>query len=277
VELRMCLEPALKRVRADAGQLSQALLNLAVNARDAMPSGGRLTISTSNAAVPTGRSVPAGAYAVLTVQDTGVGIRPEDASHIFEPFFTTKQPGKGTGLGLAMVYGIVQQSGGHIAVESEPGRGTRFDIYLPSVEASLPEHAFELTQPAAQLGGTETILVVEDQTEVRAATVEILRGYGYHVLSAANGREALAFVDESLSMILTDIVMPEMSGRELAQHARAKRPEIRILYMSGYAHLGAGDGNVPQLDSAYIQKPFTPSLLGKKVREVLGSPAGAAK
>jgi two-component system, cell cycle sensor histidine kinase and response regulator CckA len=268
IELVTRLDPHLRPVRADACQLTQVLLNLAVNAQDAMPLGGKLTIGTSNVDLVEGLPLAPGTYVLLTVTDTGCGISKADLGKIFEPFFTTKQPGKGTGLGLSTAYGIVKQSGGHILVESELGRGSTFKIFLPSSDAEVVARA-PASAPTSVLRGSETILVVEDQAEVRTATTAILKGLGYRVLSAPNGREALKQVNGVVQMILTDIVMPEMSGRELVEHVRRGRQEIRILYMSGYAYL---DGSFPHADEAFIQKPFTPAALAAKVREVLDAP-----
>jgi two-component system, cell cycle sensor histidine kinase and response regulator CckA len=268
IELITRLDPSLRPVRADAGQLNQALLNLAINARDAIQSGGKLTITTSN--VQAGPEFPAGEApcVLLTVADTGSGISAEDLPHIFEPFFTTKHPGKGTGLGLSTVYGIVHQSGGQILVESEPGQGSTFSVFLPGVDASVCAPASAAA--AASTGrGTETVLVAEDETEVRAVAVQLLQSLGYRVLSASNGRDALALIDDSVQVVLTDVVMPEMSGRELAKHVRRTRPNIRVLFMSGYAYLDGDDEDFSRAGEAYLQKPFTPAVLAAKIREVL--------
>ncbi len=272
IELATNLDPLLGCIRADAGQLTQVLLNLAVNARDAMPRGGKLTIATSNVEGGSGQSLPPGAYVQVSVSDTGSGINPEDLPHIYEPFFTTKHPGKGTGLGLSTVYGIVQQSGGQILVESELGRGTTFRVCFPCVGAEAAAPRPSAPPPRSATAGTETILVVEDQEEVRNAAVGILKNQGYTVCSAVNGRDALAQVSEGVRMVLTDVVMPEMSGRELAESLRNIRPDIRILFMSGYAYEAQAGSELVQPGEGFIQKPFTPTDLAAKVRELLDAP-----
>ncbi|HUJ82680.1 MAG TPA: PAS domain S-box protein, partial [Candidatus Acidoferrales bacterium] len=278
IELVFETEPELGRVRADAGQVEQVLLNLAVNARDAMPSGGRLTIRTENARFAPGDARPLpiigdGDYAALIVKDTGEGMDTETQARIFEPFFTTKEKGRGTGLGLATVYGIVKQSGGFIIVDSAPGRGATFTIYLPRVAA--PETVATTAQPSMTTRhGAETILVVDDETGIRDLAAEYLAGCGYTVLTAAGGIEArdlLAKYDGPVHVLLTDTVMPRMNGHELVQTIVALRPEIKVIYMSGYlefnasAHLQSGDG------ALYIQKPFGLDALGKIVRAALES------
>ncbi len=278
IELVFETEPELGRVRADAGQVEQVLLNLAVNARDAMPGGGRLTIRTENARFAPGDARPLpiigdGDYAALIVKDTGDGMDTETQARIFEPFFTTKEKGRGTGLGLATVYGIVKQSGGFIIVDSAPGQGATFTIYLPRVAAA--ETVVTTPQPSASARhGAETILVVDDETGIRDLAAEYLAGCGYTVLTAAGGIEArdlLARFDGPVHVLLTDTVMPRMNGHELVQTIVALRPEIKVIYMSGYlefnasAHLQSGDG------ALYIQKPFGLDALGKIVRAALES------
>jgi two-component system, cell cycle sensor histidine kinase and response regulator CckA len=267
----------LGKVKADLGQLEQVILNLVVNARDAMPQGGTLRIETRNAELRAGSPVcnsgaPPGPYTVLSVTDSGVGMAPEVRARIFEPFFTTKAKGKGTGLGLSTVFGIVQQSGGHLRVESEPGRGSTFEIYLPQVSR---DSALEIAAPSSPttLQGSETILLVEDDDEVRTTASRILRRLGYRVLEAQNGGEALLLMEqhpEAVDLVVTDLVMPLMSGRQLAARLGATYPELRFLFMSGYtddetardpAHAGQA---IP-----FVNKPLTPSTFARKIREVL--------
>jgi len=278
VEVSAVLEPELGRVLADPNQLHQVLLNLAVNARDAMPSGGRLTIETSNFEVGlppgAGASGPRpGRYVRVSVTDTGVGMDAATQQHVFDPFFTTKPPGLGTGLGLSTVYGIVNQSGGWVSVRSEPGAGSTFDICLPRVE-DRPEAP---TPPAAAVAatGTETVLVVEDQADVRRITCRMLGGAGYDVIEASGAEEALAVAAARagpIHLLVADVVMPGTSGPALAARLAAVRPELRALFVSGYApgvavHPGVISGELP-----YVQKPFTAAALRLKVREALAAP-----
>ncbi|HEY1240046.1 MAG TPA: PAS domain S-box protein [Bryobacteraceae bacterium] len=278
IEMVVKLSPDLGNIKADAAQLQQVILNLAINARDAMPEGGTLMIETSNVLLDeeyrqTYRDVHPGAYVMLAVSDTGTGMTPEVRARIFEPFFTTKPAGSGTGLGLATVHGMVRQSGGWIWVYSEPGDGTTFTIYFPRTdEAATPP------QPAAEkdLFGTETILVVEDQNDVRALTVTVLEHYGYRVLSAAGGEEAIALASatrDPIHLLLTDVIMPGMDGRVLAKQLAAVRT-IKILFMSGYTENAIAHRGVIDREVNYIQKPFTPESLAEKVREVLGPRSG---
>jgi len=273
--------PGLGQVMADPGQIEQILMNLAVNARDAMPTGGRLTLETSNvvgdeAYVRHHLGARPGAYVVLAVTDTGTGMSAETQARLFEPFFTTKGPGKGTGLGLATVYGIVKQSGGNIYVSSEPGRGTSFKVYLPRVDA-VPDTAEDSDDAGASPRGHETILLVEDEPDLRDLALEILAMHGYVVLVAAEADEALRLADGHagrLDLLLTDVMMPGMSGRELAVELAARRPGLRVLYMSGYtADAMAGHG-VLEPEIMFLQKPYSPAALAHKVREVLDVPAG---
>ncbi len=274
IALRAVQDPALGRVKADPTQIEQAIVNLAVNARDAMPRGGGLTIETANVELDeafTRQHVGAspGPHVMLTVRDTGVGMDAETKARIFEPFFTTKGIGQGTGLGLATVYGIVKQHGGYISAESEPGSGTTFAIYLPRVEesATMMENT---AAPAAP--GSETILVVEDDQEVRTVACEILRSRSYVVLEAATPDKALNICEHypgPIQLLLADVVMPGMNGYELASRAAPLRPDIRIAYMSGYTRDFGFRLGTPGPVGAFIQKPFTPEALVRKVREAL--------
>jgi PAS domain S-box-containing protein len=272
------LEPMLHPVKLDPGQLEQIIMNLAINARDAMPKGGRFEIETRNVEVNASyvaehRPMDPGAYVRLTVVDTGTGMDAETQSRIFEPFFTTKDRGKGTGLGLAMVYGTVKQSGGFIWICSGIGQGTRFDIFFPPVREAITRDS---TLPAeiATSGGSETILLVEDEKALRVATCEFLRSRGYTVLMAGDGAEAMRICQlhtGNIDLILTDIVMPGMDGVEVAKAVRARYPEIRVLYMSGYINrsvegLGAG--------AVLLQKPFSLTVLASKVRASFATASG---
>ena len=255
-------------IKADRGQIEQVIVNLAVNARDAMPNGGRLRVEVETADVKAA-GLPPGPYVVLTVQDTGVGMDAETLQHIFEPFFTTKERGKGTGLGLATVYGIVQQSGGQVAVESGAGQGATFRIYLPRVRRTGP---LPLFQEGGSPTGHETILLVEDEPLVRSMTREILEISGYRVLEADGGEAALRLSGDfvgDIDLMLTDVVMPRMSGRELADRIAAIRPAMRILYASGYTDEVIAHHGVLEPGTEFIHKPFTPESLSLKVRQVL--------
>ena len=278
VDLRTVLADDLGAVRADPGQLEQVIVNLAVNARDAMPKGGMLTIETANVTLDetyaaTHTVVQPGPYILLAVSDTGTGMDAAIKARAFEPFFTTKPKGKGTGLGLATVYGIVKQSGGYVWVYSEPGRGTTFKIYLPRVDAPVQP----AQPPVATTGsrqGSETILVVEDQDEVRRLTRRILEARGYRVLVAANGAAALRLAHEqrgSIHLLVTDVVMPGMSGRELGLLLAAAHPTMKVLYLSGYTDESIVRHGVLEPGVAFLQKPFTADVLACKVREVLES------
>jgi two-component system cell cycle sensor histidine kinase/response regulator CckA len=277
VELVTAARPGAGCVRADPGQIEQVIVNLAVNARDAMPAGGRLTIETANVELGedvTRRHAEAkpGPHVMLAVSDTGVGMTPEVRSHLFEPFFTTKRQGEGTGLGLSTVYGIVKQCGGEIGVCSEPGKGTVFKIYFPRVAAPA-EPIAPAPAPRGAARGTETVLVVEDEVMVRTLAVRVLRQAGYDVLEAGDGEEALRLAagakDRKIELMVSDVVMPHMGGPELAQRLRAERPDLRVLLMSGYTDR-AGDVEA-QLGArtAFLSKPFASSELLRKVREVL--------
>jgi CheY-like chemotaxis protein len=250
-------------------------MNLVVNAFEAMPIGGRLTVETGNITLDrayTRRKVDwnPGPYVTLAISDTGSGIAPEILPHIFEPFFTTKEKQKGTGLGLATVYGIVTQSGGYIDVSTASEGGMTFTIYLPQVEQPLEEA--EPDQPAESLQGQETILLVEDEDSVRTLARSVLLQHGYHVLEASHGNEALtlcAQYEGPLDLMVTDVIMPQMSGRELAQLLAPSHPNMKVLYISGYTDDAIAHHGVLEPDVAFLPKPFTPSLLARKVREVL--------
>jgi CheY-like chemotaxis protein len=268
IELTTVLEARPGRVEADPGQLEQVIMNLVVNARDAMPRGGRLIIRTAQGPAPDRRIL-------LGVTDTGRGMDAETQSRIFEPFFTTKEKGKGTGLGLSTVYGIVEQHQGGIEVESVLGRGTTFRISLPGSRESAQVQA-PAPVVAGPERGAETVLLVEDEEAVRKLVCDILAGYGYRVLDAADGRTALALYERhggDIAMLLTDVVMPQMSGRTLAERLLARQPDLKVLYMSGYTDDVIGNHGVLDSRMAYLQKPFTPDALAHKVREVLDAPA----
>src|SRR5216683_839514 len=277
VDLLLTLGPGAGRVNADRAQLEQALMNLAVNARDAMPRGGTLGLETDHVrlgAAPPDRpdALPPGPYAVLRVMDTGMGMDAATQARIFEPFFTTKEPGKGTGLGLSMVHGTVRQHGGAIHVRSVVGGGTTFEIYLPQVEAAAETGGADETGVAQPATGHETILLVEDEDDVRALAREVLERQGYTVVEASDGAQALQVYEkerERIDLILTDVVMPRMSGREMVDRVRASRPDMRVLYMSGYTADAIVRHGVLDQSMLLLGKPFTPVALIAKIREVL--------
>ena len=277
VELVVMPAEDLGRVRADPGQIGQVLMNLAANSRDAMPQGGRFIVETATVVIDETFSaqhadMPPGSYVVLSVSDTGSGMSSETRSHIFEPFFTTKEKGKGTGLGLATVYGIVKQSGGYIWVYSEPDLGATFKLYLPRLDAQ-PERLPPPAAPAANCQGSETLLVVEDEDGVRLLVRDYLRMKGYTVLEAGHGEEALRIAGEhsgEISLMITDVIMPGMNGRQLAERMATLRPAMKVLYMSGYAETAVYRKGVLEPGCPFLQKPFGPPDLGRKVRDVLG-------
>ena len=273
VQLATRLSTTPLNVMIDPGQVEQVIMNLAVNARDAMPFGGTLTIETFQAKsddlaeLATWDGSP---FAALALTDTGTGMDADTRAHIFEPFFTTKELGKGTGLGLATVYGIVEQSGGCIVVDSELGRGSTFSIYLPMVNSAITTQVQE--SEGGPPGGSETIFVVEDCPAVRSAVRQALERYGYTVIDAVNGKAALSFAATSsvnFDLLVTDIVMPEMNGRELVRHLKLQRPDLRVLFMSGYTDNDILPRGVLEHDMTYLQKPFSPENLARKVRELL--------
>ncbi len=277
-DILLDLLPGAQRgtVWVDRGQFEQAIMNLAINARDAMEAGGKLVLETRTVTLgQPGQQAPArprpGCYVLVLVSDTGTGMAPELLDRIFDPFFTTKPVGKGTGLGLAMVYGFVEQSGGHIEVTSQPGQGSTFRVYLPLVTEATPAPA-TVPAPLARPAGSETILVVEDDERVRLLTARILRDLGYNVLVSPDAREALPLGqghEGSLDLLLTDVVMPEMGGEELADRLRRARPDLRVLYMSGYADHRFVARIAADQGAHFLQKPFCPEELAARVRDVL--------
>lgn len=279
IELVTLPGPNLRYVKVDPGQMEQVLVNLVVNARDAMPAGGKLKIWTSNEVLTKKEAqqlveVDPGEYVCLSVSDTGLGMTADVRARIFDPFFTTKEPGKGTGLGLATCYGIVKQNKGHIQVESEPGKGTVFRVYLPCVPASEYEKdSRDLTNNLPR--GEETILLVEDEPAVRQIVTELLEQQGYTVLTAVNGEDALHLIDNQqaprrIDLLLTDIVMPRLTGTALADKVKVAHPSVKTVFMSGYADESlAKQGALEEAGTAFIQKPFTLEMLARKLREVL--------
>jgi len=276
VELTTSLTPDAAHTRADAGQLEQVLMNLVVNAKDAMTRGGKLTIETRNIFVDENHRrgqtfIRPGHYVILSVHDTGMGMDKETQSRIFEPFFTTKEKGKGTGLGLSTVYGIVKQSGGYVMVQSEEHRGTTFHIYLPRVEGVAEKHAAPVAHAA--MGGTETVLLVEDEDSVRQLVRDTLAAKGYRVVEAENGEAGMAAAarhEGKINLVITDVVMPGMGGRELVKQLVQTRPGTKVLYLSGYTEDAIINEGTIERGAAFLQKPFTLQNLSRKVREVLG-------
>jgi signal transduction histidine kinase/ActR/RegA family two-component response regulator len=281
IEFTFVPEQNLSRVLADPGQIEQVFLNLAVNARDAMPNGGELTVRTRNIAMNEDEArkrppMPPGDYVLLSVSDNGHGMDADTRARIFEPFFTTKEIGKGTGLGLATVYGIVKQSGGFIWVESTLGQGATFEVYLPRSREMAPK-SDEKSDSRVIPGGDETILVVEDETDVRELASEFLKAGGYTVLEAGSGAEALKVAtsaEQKIHLLLTDMVMPQMSGAELAERMRRDWPNLRILFMTGYSEYPASNEVETQFGSEVLQKPFSGTVLLEKVRHAIGAANG---
>lgn len=275
VELRIDLDPEAGAVYADLGQLEQVLLNLVANARDAMPDGGILTLRTDREVLSEGNplDLPPGQYARLTVADTGVGFSPETREHLFEPFYTTKEKGKGTGLGLATVYGIVRQSGGDVRVESEPGRGATFLIHLPQ-SVQPPARQSQASHPAERpaIKGSEVVLLVEDEDNIREPATEILEVHGYTVLPARNGADALEVAQRhqgTIDLMITDVIMPHLNGSRLAEKLSQSRPGMRVLYISGYPEDAIAHHGVLEPRHRFLQKPFPPGVLLQNVRQLL--------
>jgi PAS domain S-box-containing protein len=276
IALATVLNAGVGRVKADPGQIQQVIMNLAVNARDALPRGGKLTLQTANVVLDSSYvrlrpEVKPGSYVMLAVSDNGVGMDEETKLRLFEPFFTKKEQGKGTGLGLAMVYGIVKQSGGFIYVYSELGVGTTFKIYLPRTD---DEYRPELSTSSRMKSpfGKETVLVVEDEAGVRTLVCQVLRTCGYTVLEAAQGRDAVRVWEEHrgpIHLLVTDVVMPEMGGRELATRLTTLSPDLKVLYLSGYTDDAVVRHGLLRAEAEFLQKPFSPVALARKVREVL--------
>jgi PAS domain S-box-containing protein len=274
IELATLLDPNLGFIKADKGQIEQVLMNLVVNARDAMPRGGQLTITTSNVNVDEvfARYHPPqqpGEYVRLSVRDTGIGMNAETQARIFEPFFTTKDVGRGTGLGLSTVYGVIRQSEGYVWVQSEPELGTNFEIYLPLVRDSISEEKHSVGSPSPS-GGTQTVLLVEDEEALRELTCDLLAGSGYKVLDAASPEEAIETATRHsgpIHLLLTDVVMPGMNGPSLAQKLAAIRPDMKVVYMSGYTGFRHGQG--PGADAILLPKPFNRETLLRKLHEAL--------
>jgi two-component system, cell cycle sensor histidine kinase and response regulator CckA len=277
ISLTTRLARDLALIRADPSQLEQVLLNLAVNARDAMPAGGDLIITTDNAELSDEQldrhlGASAGSYVMLSVTDTGGGMTKEVQRRLFEPFYTTKEAGKGTGLGLATVHGIVKQSGGDVYVYSEVGHGTTFKVYFPRLSESAEADICPAENPAIPPGGSETLLLAEDDDVLRALGARVLGALGYKVLVARTGAEALRIVaeyDGTIDLIATDVVMPGMNGSHLVEKVLEARPGIRVLFMSGYTDDEVMRRGVIDGQTAFLQKPFTPDLLAQKVRGVL--------
>ncbi|HSY74261.1 MAG TPA: ATP-binding protein [Dongiaceae bacterium] len=274
VELHTVFDPALGHVKADPGQIEQVILNMVINARDAMPDGGTVTIRTANVSIDQktsfrNRELEIGEYVMLSISDTGIGMSQEITAHLFEPFFTTKGIGKGTGLGLATSYGIICQSGGDVRVYSEPGSGTTFKIYLPHINAPLDSAPTSDSEESSD--GTESLLVVEDDKAVRAMIVSSLRERGYRVHEAANVPEALPLLDSRtrFDLVITDVIMPKMSGKDLYDHVKKNSPELKVLFISGYTDDVLANSGVLDEGGFFLEKPFSPVKLARKVRAII--------
>jgi CheY-like chemotaxis protein len=283
IQLALDLQPDVNNIKADPTQIEQAIVNLAVNARDAMPTGGRIFIETANVNLDetyarTHLGVKPGDFVMIAMTDSGHGMDAATKQKIFEPFFTTKEQGKGTGLGLATVYGMIKQSGGDIWVYSEPNKGTTFKLYFPQATEAAAERS-DGHSGGPTRSGNETVLVVEDEKPVRDLTVRMLQQLGYKVLSAASGAEALEISSSfsgKIALLLTDVVMPQMSGRQVADALLGTRPDLKVLYLSGYTentviHHGVGSG------VEFLPKPFSRETLSKKLAEMIVQASGAAK
>jgi CheY-like chemotaxis protein len=278
VEMTMMCGEQIGQIKADSGYIWQVLMNLVVNARDAMPNGGKLSIQTSSVNLDADYTeahpgMTPGDYVMLSVRDTGTGMTEEVKAHMFEAFFTTKPTGKGTGLGLATCQTIVRQSGGHIGVESEPGKGTTFEIYFPRIEQTSTFAATTVLKTGPVRRGTETLLVVEDEPSLRHLAEGVLKAQGYNVLTAPNGQDALRVArehkGEPISLVITDVIMPRMGGKVMAEWLKITYPDLKVLFTSGYtedaiAHHGVLDSGVE-----FLPKPYSPSGLARKVRELL--------
>jgi CheY-like chemotaxis protein len=281
IELALSLAAEVGNIQADPNHIEQAIVNLVLNARDAMPRGGRITIETAEVQLDetyarTHADIEPGDFVMVAIGDTGQGMDGETRRHLFEPFFTTKEIGKGTGLGLATVYGTVKQLGGDIQVYSEPGQGTTFKLYFPRVSGTA---APEATEPpdAERAPRTETVLVVEDEEAVRNLTVTMLRNLGHTVLAAANGAEAIAIAEShagTIALLITDVVMPKMSGRQVADHLLKLKPALKVLYVSGYTDGTVVHHGVLEGDAGFLPKPFSREALGKKIRHLLDGAQG---
>ena len=283
VELICNLDPQIGMVKVDPGQVEQVIMNLVVNAKDAMPSGGRIVVETalevleqdSEAFRPIDKELTftPGQYVVLAVSDTGMGMNEAIVARIFEPFFTTKEVGRGTGLGLSMVYGFLKQSGGNITVNSIPDQGTQFKVYLPVVSDTAAVWRPDAGDKGSEvMRGSETILLVEDEHTVRKFLLRVLQSIGYNVIEAQDGRQALEFAlnySEPIHLLLTDLMMPNMGGKELSEKLSVPRPDIKIMFMSGYAEEGSPYTWNLREGLDFLQKPFSPSVLVQKVRAVL--------
>ncbi len=273
--MKTILAKDLATIRADRAQIEQVLMNLCLNSRDAMPQGGKLLVETGNVYldeeyVRQNPYMKTGRFALLEVSDTGIGMDEKTRDRVFEPFFTTKAPDKGTGLGLAMVYGIVKQHNGFIHLYSEPGKGTTFKVYLPAIEA-LPDAVAEKRREETVRGGTETILVAEDEEPIRKLAERILKDLGYNVLVARDGEEAVEIFrrNKEIALAVLDVVMPRMGGKEASKAMRKENPQLKLLFMSGYSADAIHESYVLTAEFPFLQKPFGPTILARKIREVL--------